>query len=1017
MSLIAIFQDMIVRRKLTVIAILSAGVALLFAAVVSTTQQWVVYRSELINTVNSNTGIVSINSAAALQSRDKTSAQATLNALQTIDYIDFAAIEDNDGKLFAIYMHPSRAPTPLRELLADSGQTFSTKHIDLYRPVMFGGKRIGTIHVQASLLPVYQQLIWNLMFMLAVMLIGLGMVWALIVRMQPNVTGPIERLLELMRTVSRDRNYALRADVPSKDEVGMLANAFNDMLEQIQLRDNELEQHRAELEREVALRTGSLVEAQRIAHLGNWEWDVVQDKLSWSDEIYHIFGLAPQQFGANYEAFMQAVHADDRQHVEQQVRNALTQGHAFSIDHRILRPDGSLRYVRERGEVLCGEDGQAIKVLGTVHDVTDSWLTEMALAANEKRFRDLVEQSSDWIWEADAQGIYTYVSPQCRTVLGYEPEEIIGKTPFDFMPQPEAERLLPVFMEIAQSQQPFSRLENINIRKDGRQIVLETSGVPIFDQNKAFRGYRGMDRDISERKLAETALRKQQELTSQIIETIPIRVFWKDRDLQYLGCNTLFAKDAGLSSPDELIGKNDFDMTWKNQAELYRADDLQVMNSGIPKLSYDELQTTPDGGSIWLRTSKVPLRNSAHETIGMLGIYEDITEYKKMELHLLESEERFRRVVDTARDAIISINGETDEITAWNPAAETIFGYSREEAVGQLLHDFLMPARFREAAHRGLTAFALSGEGAAVGTTQELVAVRKNGDEFPIELSLSAMQVNGKWFATGIARDITDRKLIDDKIRKLNEELEIKVEERTRQLLDAQEELVRKEKLAVLGQVAGSVGHELRNPLGVMSNAVYFLQTVLPDADDTTREYLGIIKNEIGVADRIVGDLLDSVRTKPPQPQIIAAANLIDQVLRKCDVPANVVIRQDIPDMLPALRVDPMQVGQVLRNLISNGIEAMQDGGELTIRASADPAAQTLVISVQDTGVGMTPEQLSRLFQPLFTTKPKGIGLGLVVVKNLTQSNGGKVEVASEPGRGTTFTVTLPTAGSPENTV
>jgi len=226
----------------------------------------------------------------------------------------------------------------------------------------------------------------------------------------------------------------------------------------------------------------------------------------------------------------------------------------------------------------------------------------------------------------------------------------------------------------------------------------------------------------------------------------------------------------------------------------------------------------------------------------------------------------------------------------------------------------------------------------------------------------------------------------------------------------AQDELVRKEKLAVLGQVAGSVGHELRNPLGVMNNAVYFLQTVLVDADETTREYLNIIKNEIANSERIVSDLLDSVRTKPPQPQAVSVAELIGQTLRKCSVPLPVTVKLDIPATLPSIRVDAMQIQQVFRNLISNGLEAMSAGGTLQISATENRQDGTVTVSVQDSGIGMTPEQMGHLFQPLFTTKARGIGLGLVVVKNLTEANGGTVKVESVPGNGTLISVTLPTA-------
>jgi PAS domain S-box-containing protein len=262
----------------------------------------------------------------------------------------------------------------------------------------------------------------------------------------------------------------------------------------------------------------------------------------------------------------------------------------------------------------------------------------------------------------------------------------------------------------------------------------------------------------------------------------------------------------------------------------------------------------------------------------------------------------------------------------------------------------------------------------------------------------------------GTVLDITVHKQAEETIRKLNDELETKVQERTKQLLEAQEEIVRKEKLAVLGQVAGSVGHELRNPLGVMNNAVYFLQTVLTDADDRVKEYLNIIKSEIASSERIVSDLLDSVRTKPPHPEIVGVAELIDQTLRKCTIPPSVTMKLDIAETLPPLWGDAMQIHQVLRNLISNGVEAMPEGGMLEIRAVADEVAMHVAIGVRDNGIGMTAEQMGKLFQPLYTTKARGIGLGLVVVKNLTQANGGTVEVRSEAGKGSLFLVTLPTA-------
>jgi signal transduction histidine kinase len=260
-----------------------------------------------------------------------------------------------------------------------------------------------------------------------------------------------------------------------------------------------------------------------------------------------------------------------------------------------------------------------------------------------------------------------------------------------------------------------------------------------------------------------------------------------------------------------------------------------------------------------------------------------------------------------------------------------------------------------------------------------------------------------------LKKEIIERTRAEDEVRKLNDELDLKVQEKTKQLLAAQEALVRKEKLAVLGQIASSVGHELRNPLGVMSNAVFFLHTMLSDADETIREYLGIIKDEITVSERIISALLDAVRTNPPHPERMGVAQLIEQTLNKYIVPPFVTVKLDIPATLPPLQVDSIQIHQVFRNLISNSVEAMPEGGVLEIGAVENRQERTITIRVRDNGAGIAPEVMEKLFQPLFSTKARGIGLGLVVVKNLVEANGGTATVQSEVGIGTTFTVTLPT--------
>jgi len=242
----------------------------------------------------------------------------------------------------------------------------------------------------------------------------------------------------------------------------------------------------------------------------------------------------------------------------------------------------------------------------------------------------------------------------------------------------------------------------------------------------------------------------------------------------------------------------------------------------------------------------------------------------------------------------------------------------------------------------------------------------------------------------------------------------------TESLRNAQEELLQREKLAMLGQLAGGVGNELRNPLGVMNNAVFLLKELLPDADETVSEYLEIIRNEIENSHRIISEFIDFFRTKAPQARPVPSWELISECLEGCVIPEDVTVATELPEALPPLMVDPAQITQVLRNLVANAVQAMPQGGALRIRGAlvgapgeeeAPPGRRFVEISIADTGTGIAPENLDRIFEPLFSTKSRGIGLGLPISRNLTEANGGRIRVESRLGEGTCFTLLLPAEG------
>jgi signal transduction histidine kinase len=252
-------------------------------------------------------------------------------------------------------------------------------------------------------------------------------------------------------------------------------------------------------------------------------------------------------------------------------------------------------------------------------------------------------------------------------------------------------------------------------------------------------------------------------------------------------------------------------------------------------------------------------------------------------------------------------------------------------------------------------------------------------------------------------------------VRHTRENLERSVDARTRdlndamqQLHDAQGALVRRERLAMLGQLSSGVGHELRNPLGVMTNALYYLKAVQPDAPPKVKEYLDIIQQQVTLSEKIVGDLLDFARQKAPQRKPTPLAEATDAQIARLGRTDGVRIEQQIPRDLPAALVDPIQLGQIVLNLLTNAQQALDGNGRIVVRAHVNGGG--ISYEVTDSGPGIAAANREKIFEPLFTTKARGIGLGLAVSRTLARANGGDLNVESEPGQGATFRLTLQTA-------
>ncbi len=724
------------------------------------------------------------------------------------------------------------------------------------------------------------------------------------------------------------------------------------------------------------------------------------------------------------------------------------------------RRDGMTIFVRESARAIRDPQGKTLYYDGTVEDITARKRAEEALIASEVRYRRLFEAARDGILILDAEtGVIVDANPFLGELLGYSSATFLGQKVWElgFFKDIAANEVK--FLELQQKK--YARYEHLPLETaDGRRIDVEfVSNVYLVDHKKVVQCN---IRDITERKRQEAqtlaaqaelqrlwaeaeqsrrallsvvedhrrteeALAVERSLLRTLVEHLPDAVYVKDAAGRKTLSNPADFHNMGADSEAEVLGKTDFELFPRDLAEAFYADDQHVLQTGQPILNREEGITRSDGTRGRQLTSKIPVRDGAGQVIGLVGIGHDITERKQAEEIVRWAGQRYRSLFEEAPLMyIITRSQEGGPIIAdCNRAFTDTLGYTRDEVIGRPLADLYTPES-RAALLEGGYQQAM---GDGVGVEERRLVAR---DGHVIEIILTALpETDTQGHVTGTRAmfvDVTERKRAEEVIKAYSEKLEQRVAERTRSLEEAQERLLRQERLTVLGQVAGGIAHDLRTPLGAIKNAAYLLNLLCESPDAEVKEALDILDQEVNTSDRIITSLLNFTRPQRPAWQVVKVDQVIEHALRRVHMPPNVQIERRIADV-PTILADAGQLEQVFDNLILNAVQAMPDGGRLVIQAqpastfptSVDagfmPVSQDnaevagwIVVSIADSGTGITPEHLARLFEPLFTTKSTGMGLGLALVKLLTQANGGGIAVHSEPGKGSTFNVYLPVA-------
>lgn len=324
----------------------------------------------------------------------------------------------------------------------------------------------------------------------------------------------------------------------------------------------------------------------------------------------------------------------------------------------------SLRRIGEGdfNAIISLKGGESNTVLGWIRRTQQNLaqLTKLnqQLLAESQHYQSLIYSTQDAVVSKTLDGIVTSWNPGAEILFGYSKEEMIGETLNKLFPADCVEEEQNILRSIANGNQVLN-FDTRRVRKDGSVIEIAVTISPIYDHDGKVVGVSKIAHDITERNRAAKELHDSVELLKKVIDTVPVRVFWKDKHLKYLGCNKSFANDAGYREPAEIVGKSDFDLVWQDQAELYKKDDYDVISSGAAKLAYEELQTTPNGDKIWLRTSKAPLRDyETNEVIGVLGVYDDITLNKHNEEELERYKNHLEELVAERSEQITRLNNQ-----------------------------------------------------------------------------------------------------------------------------------------------------------------------------------------------------------------------------------------------------------------------------------------------------------------------------------------------------------------------
>jgi PAS domain S-box-containing protein len=675
------------------------------------------------------------------------------------------------------------------------------------------------------------------------------------------------------------------------------------------------------------------------------------------------------------------------------------------------------RYIKRNGEIITARVGVSLVrdreggprlYIAELEDITDQRNNELKLLESQKRYQALVETNNDFIWEIGIDGRYTYCSPQMENLWGLKPEDMVGKSPFGLVPPEDRERSVAAFIAVIESGSSFSNLEIRRVDSTGNLRFLEISGVPFFNNNGQISGYRGISRDITERKRAQEALQENIIFTNKLLDATALSTWISDEHGTAIRANTACFQFFGATA-EEVIGKyNVF-------------EDESVQNQGLMpmiKRAYAtgepaKFQMDYDFGAVgnvevkhpthkFIEVNLTPILNKNGKVVNVVSQSIDISDIKRAEDELRASEEKFRNLYETMVEGII-YQGEDGEILSMNPSARRLFGVP--------LNETDIPTRI----------------------DPHLMAIHEDGSPYPVDEHPSLISLRTGQPVKNAIMGIYTRD--GHKLRWLNinaiPQFRRGAEKPYQTILTFNDITERKEGEAKMveieslkrinrakSELLANVSHELRTPLASIKGFIETLiETDVKWSKSQQRDFLSSANRETDRLTFLIRDLLDMSRIDSGKMVLDKQTYSMSEIMESARNVLSIMAKKHkletriSPDLL-SLNVDKVRIAQVITNLVENAVKFSPEGSTILIEAIAKD--NNIVVSVEDKGEGIAQEVMGGLFNRFYQTervvsgKTRGTGLGLAICKGIVEAHSGKIWVESEPGKGSKFSFCIP---------